>query len=111
VFELWREWSDQGCAERSRGYESDAVQVGKVDRVYELRREGHDADALSVVEREGTDTTICNQCNGKGGTYSDGDVIIDSFANNNQNTAIVALPPIGCTQCQGKGYLNNFGVA
>lgn len=55
--------------------------------------------------------TICGQCNGKGGMLSDGDAIIDVFNNTNQNTAIVALPAVGCTQCGGKGYLSNFGVA
>ena len=56
--------------------------------------------------------TVCQQCNGTGGMFTDTDYEVDQYGNtvsrlnNAQN-----LGPLSCSQCQGKGYLNNFGVA
>jgi hypothetical protein len=56
--------------------------------------------------------TVCQQCNGTGGMFSDTDFEVDNYGNKTaQLNNAQNLSPLGCSQCNGKGYLTNFGVA
>jgi RecJ-like exonuclease len=47
--------------------------------------------------------TLCNQCGGKGGTFSDTAPILDEFGNSNIQNQTLGV--IACTQCNGKGFI------
>jgi type II secretory ATPase GspE/PulE/Tfp pilus assembly ATPase PilB-like protein len=56
--------------------------------------------------------TVCPQCNGSGGMYTDTDYVVRYDAGTKeQNSNNQSLGVVGCSQCNGKGYLTNFGVA